>query len=182
MNTKNVKLTFIAVCTAIVFPLTASFAQSGHHQDTKGHERHNMHEKQTGDPKFKDEKIGTAYQHYLHVKSALVSSDASEAKSGAEMLAASLKEVSNAATAHKAAASIAQTSALEEQRKAFITLSEAMTDLVQSAISSGEVYKSYCPMANDNKGAYWLASEKEIRNPYFGDKMLKCGSVKETIQ
>lgn len=182
MKMKNVKSIFFATCLAFVLPFTGSFAQSGHHQDTKGHETHSSHAKQTGGPAFKDEKIGTAYQHYLHVKSALVSADASEAKSGAEMLAASLQEVSNATAAQKAASKIAQTSALEAQRQAFITLSEAMADLVQGAISSGEVYKAYCPMANNNKGAYWLASEKEINNPYFGDKMLKCGSVKETIQ
>ena len=36
-------------------------------------------------------------------------------------------------------------------------------------------------MANDNNGADWLSSEEEIRNPYFGDKMLTCGLVKTTI-
>ena len=41
----------------------------------------------------------------------------------------------------------------------------------------GEVYLEYCPMAK----ASWLSSEKEISNPYLGNKMLKCGSVKETI-
>jgi hypothetical protein len=37
-------------------------------------------------------------------------------------------------------------------------------------------------MANENTGAFWLSNEKEIKNPYFGSMMLKCGSVKETIQ
>ncbi|MBA4058359.1 MAG: hypothetical protein C0490_26815, partial [Marivirga sp.] len=49
-------------------------------------------------------------------------------------------------------------------------------------LSMGILYLEYCPMANNNEGAYWLSNEKEIKNPYFGDKMLKCGSVKETIQ
>ena len=57
-----------------------------------------------------------------------------------------------------------------------------MATLVKGAdISMGELYLEYCPMANGNTGGYWLSNEKEIRNPYFGDKMLKCGSVKETI-
>jgi len=43
------------------------------------------------------------------------------------------------------------------------------------------VYKQYCPMAFDGKGAFWLSSSEEIRNPYYGDKMLKCGRVEETI-
>ena len=49
-------------------------------------------------------------------------------------------------------------------------------------ITSGEVYKQYCPMAFEGKGGYWLSNSKEVRNPYYGDKMLKCGSVQETIQ
>jgi hypothetical protein len=46
----------------------------------------------------------------------------------------------------------------------------------------GSVYVAYCPMANNNEGANWLSNDKEIKNPYFGDKMLRCGSVMETIQ
>lgn len=41
--------------------------------------------------------------------------------------------------------------------------------------------KRYCPMAFDNKGAYWLTEGHEIRNPYFGDTMLKCGEITEII-
>jgi Cu(I)/Ag(I) efflux system membrane fusion protein len=37
-------------------------------------------------------------------------------------------------------------------------------------------------MANDNKGADWLSFDKAIKNPYFGDKMLQCGSVEQTIK
>ncbi|MFY0593941.1 MAG: DUF3347 domain-containing protein [Roseivirga sp.] len=36
-------------------------------------------------------------------------------------------------------------------------------------------------MAFNNKGAFWLATEKEINNLYFGNLMLHCGSVQETI-
>ena len=44
------------------------------------------------------------------------------------------------------------------------------------------VYIEFCPMANDNKGGYWLSTEEKIQNPYFGKKMLKCGEVKATIK
>ena len=48
---------------------------------------------------------------------------------------------------------------------------------------SGETaYYDYCPMAFNNKGGYWLAKEDKIQNPYFGDKMLTCGSVEEKLQ
>jgi Protein of unknown function (DUF3347). len=44
------------------------------------------------------------------------------------------------------------------------------------------IYFQYCPMALNDKGAYWLSNSAEVRNPYFGKKMLECGEVVETIQ
>ncbi len=41
--------------------------------------------------------------------------------------------------------------------------------------------KWICPMAFDNKGADWLQMDEDIRNPYFGASMLKCGEVVEVI-
>ena len=57
-----------------------------------------------------------------------------------------------------------------------------ITLLKKDGLSNGEVYVQYCPMAFNDKGASWISSSKEIRNPYFGDKMMNCGEVKETIQ
>jgi hypothetical protein len=36
-------------------------------------------------------------------------------------------------------------------------------------------------MAFDNKGAHWLSNNPEIKNPYFGKKMLECGEVTDTL-
>ncbi len=44
------------------------------------------------------------------------------------------------------------------------------------------IFVQHCPMADNNNGADWLSLDKQIRNPYFGDKMLTCGSVTETIK
>lgn len=44
-------------------------------------------------------------------------------------------------------------------------------------LNSTEVYLVKCPMANSDKGGYWLADKPEVDNPYFGGEMLKCGSV-----
>jgi hypothetical protein len=30
--------------------------------------------------------------------------------------------------------------------------------------------------------ANWLSDQKEIANPYYGNSMLTCGSVKETLE
>lgn len=43
------------------------------------------------------------------------------------------------------------------------------------------VYSFFCPMAFNNKGAYWLQENKETQNPYFGSVMPKCGELMETI-
>ncbi|MCX6984854.1 MAG: efflux RND transporter periplasmic adaptor subunit, partial [Lentisphaerae bacterium] len=42
-------------------------------------------------------------------------------------------------------------------------------------------YMFFCPMAFNNKGAYWLQDDKETQNPYFGSVMPDCGELKETI-
>lgn len=132
---------------------------------------------------FKDEKTGAAYEHYVHLKDALVTSKSDEAKKAASELQKSLTSLSNAKSATASASKIAATTDLEDQRKEFSTLSNEMATLVKaSKLSMGSIFLDYCPMANNNEGAYWLSNQKQIRNPYFGDKMLKCGSVKETIQ
>ncbi|HEY8936024.1 MAG TPA: DUF3347 domain-containing protein [Cyclobacteriaceae bacterium] len=131
---------------------------------------------------FKDAKLGIAYEHYLHVKDALVASNSSDAKKGASELQKALKDIDASAAAMEASSKIAASSDLNEQRKTFSTLSNEMTTLVKGEkLSTGMVYLEYCPMANGNMGAYWLSNEKQIKNPYFGDMMLTCGSVKEII-
>ena len=54
--------------------------------------------------------------------------------------------------------------------------------LAKSFGSNRTLYHDLCPMAFDDQGAYWLSESKEIRNPYFGDKMLKCGSTKVILK
>lgn len=144
---------------------------------------HAGHKQEKGNPSFKDEKLGSAYKHYTHLKDALVASNATEAKKAADELQKSLALIPSAKAATSEAAKISASSDLTEQRKSFSKLSNEFTALVKaSKPSAGAVYLEYCPMANNNEGAYWLSNEKEIKNPYFGDMMLKCGSVKETLQ
>ena len=44
------------------------------------------------------------------------------------------------------------------------------------------VYYQFCPMMNDNKGAYWLSETNDIRNPYYGEAMPTCGETRETLK
>ena len=132
---------------------------------------------------FKDAKVEIAYKNYLQLKDALVASKADAAKEAAGKLKNSLTSVKEGKNAMTEATKISNATSLEEIRKTFASLSMEMKTVVKTGqLSKGELYLEYCPMANNNTGAYWLSNEKEIKNPYFGDKMLKCGSVKETIQ
>jgi hypothetical protein len=132
---------------------------------------------------FKNTKLGVAYTLYLKVKDALVASNADDAKKAAGELQKALKDLKGSADALAAATKLAGANGLDEQRQLFSTVSNEMATLVKGGqLSAGALYLEYCPMANGNEGAYWLSNEKQIKNPYFGDKMLKCGSVKETIQ
>jgi Cu(I)/Ag(I) efflux system membrane fusion protein len=85
-------------------------------------------------------------------------------------------------TIHTKAQAIAKAENLEEQRTHFIALSDVMIDLAKTFQSPGEkLFVQFCPMANDNNGAFWLSLQDEVRNPYYGDQMLTCGEVREEI-
>ncbi|MEM7310819.1 MAG: efflux RND transporter periplasmic adaptor subunit [Planctomycetota bacterium] len=47
-------------------------------------------------------------------------------------------------------------------------------------LGAGPVYLVHCPMALVD-GASWLQDHDEVANPYYGDSMLRCGSVRETL-
>ena len=68
------------------------------------------------------------------------------------------------------------------QREHFEILSKDIKDLVIITGSDRVLYQAFCPMYNNNKGGAWLSNSKEIKNPYFGSKMLKCGSVQQEIK
>lgn len=77
---------------------------------------------------------------------------------------------------------ISNTEDLLSQRRAFSAFSDALYRSLKEFGTGGvTVYYDYCPMANNNAGAYWLSSTKEIKNPYMGEQMLNCGKVKETF-
>ena len=44
-----------------------------------------------------------------------------------------------------------------------------------------EHFVTLCPMAFNNRGTYWLQDQQQIANPYYGHKMLRCGSVTDSI-
>ena len=78
--------------------------------------------------------------------------------------------------------SISKKEELDSQRTHFVELNEHMVPLASCIKPLDQtLYVQQCPMANNNRGAVWLSSEKEIRNPYYGDEMLSCGKVEKIL-
>jgi hypothetical protein len=71
---------------------------------------------------------------------------------------------------------------IKQQRKHFDKLSKDIYELVKTSAAGELIYVDYCPMYNDKKGAIWLSETMKIKNPYFGNEMLTCGNVTETIK
>ncbi|WP_119080201.1 DUF3347 domain-containing protein [Chitinophaga alhagiae] len=72
---------------------------------------------------------------------------------------------------------------LEGRRLSFQMVSDQLYDLLQvTGLKNTTVFRQYCPMAFNDRGAYWLSDKAEILNPYFGDEMLHCGSVTDTLK
>ncbi len=129
---------------------------------------------------------------YISLKDALVLTDQGQASQKAQafldQLAAVDRKRLSAQDAHRYwmkqqpallqhAEQIAHSADIEGQREAFGFLSTTLIETVQVMGSQDTLYIQHCPMAFEYEGADWLSLEKEIRNPYFGDLMMSCGSV-----
>lgn len=68
---------------------------------------------------------------------------------------------------------------IDHQREHLASLSKDVSDLITLFGSSQKLYQDHCPMFNDGKGAVWISETKAIKNPYYGNQMLSCGSVKK---
>ncbi|MCF8224792.1 MAG: efflux RND transporter periplasmic adaptor subunit [Bacteroidales bacterium] len=89
----------------------------------------------------------------------------------------------HAANLEKALEHVAHYASIEELRAAYKGISDAMIALTRSfGTPVDTLYVQYCPMADNDKGANWLSKISEIRNPYFGEMMLKCGETHDTIK
>ena len=75
-------------------------------------------------------------------------------------------------------------SGMEGLRKGFEKVSTGLVEMVTGlgADTDSSLYVAHCPMAFDFEGASWLQTKTEIRNPYFGAAMLRCGEVTEQLR
>ena len=125
-------------------------------------------------------------QSYFQVSSGLASDDVSAAIHHQSTLRRSvevLPETGETEPLRQAVAAMARPSEIAGIREAFQPVSDQLKELVRihGQDRAGNVYVIHCPMAFDFKGAIWLAPEPRVENPYFGEQMFSCGSVRTTL-
>lgn len=151
--------------------------------------------------------VQQALTAYYGIAEGLVNWDASAVKSQGELLKLALdslqiEELKQDTTgiyesvldplhlSQDALQGLLQSSNLEQARHAFNSLSENLRLLfIIVKYDREKIYWNECPMAfGEDRPAYWLSKAEAIRNPYLGlqhpeykDKMLDCGTNKETI-
>tara|TARA_R110002126_G_scaffold291298_1_gene451576 strand:+ start:1072 stop:1620 length:549 start_codon:yes stop_codon:yes gene_type:complete len=181
---KNLKMSIAAMLLLTVFFTNAQ------EKDKMNHGEMEMdHSKM----KMEDAKTEAVLADYFMLKDALVGDDTKKAAQAGTKLVASLKsfdkssytkdqqkeltDIIEDATEHSE--HIAE-SAIDHQREHFKILSKDITDMIAITGSKSTLYQQFCPMYD--KGSAWLSTSDEIRNPYYGSSMLKCGKVQKTIQ
>lgn len=141
--------------------------------------------------------LKAVFNDYLVISKALVNDNASTPKMAAEDLLKSLQKVDMKLVTEepghshwmmldeemqKAALGISKSSDIQKQRAHFEHLSNHLINAVQTFGINQKIYLDYCPMVNNDNGAYWLSTEEKILNPYYGASMLGCGEVTEVIE
>ena len=140
--------------------------------------------------------LQSMYDSYILMKNAFVASDAKTVRESAAKVKSSLQDIDMGLLEGEAHMLwMKQVNILESeitvmssgtnistQRIAFAAFNDAFyISLKAFGLHHGTVYYQYCPMANGDKGAFWLSNIENIENPYFGDDMLKCGETRETL-
>lgn len=166
------------------------------HDNSDGHHNESSEKKDRTIAANAQKNIATSpiIEGYLQIKNGLVSDSKEATAKGATALVTSFSEFDMSkltGETHNEYMEIMESakehaehivkSDMKHQREHFEALSTDINDLVALLGTEKTLYQDFCPMANNNKGAYWLSEVKEIKNPYFGASMLKCGSVKKQI-
>ena len=141
--------------------------------------------------------LKSVFNEYIKLKDALVKDDSKSVVAESKKLLDNISKVEmkllNSGEIHKhwmslekeikmATVSISKTSDLKEQRSHFKDLTTYLTNAIEVFGINEKVYSQFCPMANNNKGAYWLSKEEKVFNPYYGEAMLTCGEIKQVIE
>ncbi len=135
-------------------------------------------------------------ENYIHLKNSLILADNESSKKFAERINLGFSNIKIDISDKKSlellnnqkqiiieeSAKIKNAKTIDLQRVSFKPLSQAFIKILKSYnISSQKFYIIFCPMADNNKGGFWLSKENKVKNPYYGSLMLECGSVKDSI-
>ncbi|MDT0642535.1 efflux RND transporter periplasmic adaptor subunit [Zunongwangia sp. F363] len=147
-------------------------------------------------PKAFRQQLDDVIEAYLALKEGLVLADANATKKYSSELMESLKKLDGNLLKGDAktfwdekkdflmqhAKLCQEAPSIDGKRENFIYLSQPLIKIVESFGPGDEtLYVDYCPMANNNKGAFWLSQTEEIRNPFMKEAMRSCGEVKQVI-
>lgn len=154
-----------------------------------------MNQRITTTSTFKNQ-LEQVFNAYIKLKDELVVDDSNATSAAAKELLSAMKKVDmKQLTDHEAhnhwmtiskeilgsANSISEISDIVEQRSHFKHLSAHLSKGVKLFGVNQKVYEQFCPMADNNNGAYWLSLDEAIKNPYLGANMLTCGDTKTVI-
>lgn len=133
------------------------------------------------------------YDAYFAVHMALANDDLEAVKSAGKKLLASADNIDMSVFSREGHASWMQSSKkltgfadnlaaakdIEAARDSFYYLSLEMIRLFKRLGHAGgdSYYLGHCPMARGGDGADWLQKENIVWNPFYGEKMLRCGTV-----
>jgi Cu(I)/Ag(I) efflux system membrane fusion protein len=147
-------------------------------------------------PEFRRQ-LDEVYQAYLHVHRGLSQDDLDEGKAGARMLLEALAGVDmklvgepahsawmkTLADLEKSSRAVSSAGDIAKAREAFSPLSEAAYAAARQFGTGGRMplNRFHCSMAFDDRGAYWMQSNEEVENPYWGSVMYRCGEMTETV-
>lgn len=83
----------------------------------------------------------------------------------------------------RASAQLTAASNIEEARATLPALTDALEAGVQALPEGtvGTLFRAFCPMAFNDRGATWLSRDEQIRNPYFGSTMFRCGEIQTQV-
>lgn len=160
------------------------------HDNSDGH--HDNEKKEATMSSNQDINTEIILKDYFNLKDVLVNDDEAKAKELGATLAKSLvnldfslytetqkielKDIIKDALEH--AEHIAK-SPIDHQREHFKVLSKDVIDMVAITGTKNTLYQQFCPMYDG--GSAWLSMSKDVKNPYYGSKMLTCGKVQKEI-
>lgn len=171
----------LLITTALSFLFTISCKENNKNENTSNDEKKTeLPAEQIAVVSFSNDMTRKVFEDYQKLRTALVNSDSEGVQKAAENLAEGFSEERD--SMKLTALAMAEANDLEKQRHLFSKFTAKVEPMFEEAIATGTIYKQFCPMAFQGEGGYWLSNVKEIRNPYYGDKMLKCGKIVAQIQ